>query len=74
MQLRQYLDENGIIHRFFAKKIGASPYMISEWMSGKTTPALETIDLIEKETKGKVTFRDWIIAKKNKKQPKEQSK
>jgi len=74
MQLRDYLEENGIIHRFFAHRVGANPQMLAEWLSGKVSPRLETIDLIEKETKGKVTFRDWIITKQNRKLLKAQSK
>lgn len=63
MKLKEYLKEFGIVHGFFAKKIGARPQHLSLWIAGKSKPRLETIALIEEATKGKVTFRDWITEK-----------
>jgi len=60
MKLRQYLKENGIVHKYFADKLGVKPPHLSMWISGRVKPSLKTIVMIEKETKGKVTILDWI--------------
>lgn len=63
MKLKDYLKEYGIVHAFFAKKIGTSSPQLSLWLSGRVKPRLEFIAAMEEATKGKVTFRDWIIEK-----------
>lgn len=74
MKLREYLKENGIVHGFFAKKLGTTSPQLSIWLGGKVKPKLEMIALIEEITKGKVSLRDWITEKPDPKQlnPEEQ--
>lgn len=64
MNLREYLKENGIVHGFFAKKLGTTSPKLSLWLSGNCKPRLETIVKIEEMTKGKVTAKDWIKVSK----------
>lgn len=71
MQLRKYLEENGIRHTFVAKKIGTEPSHLCRWLSGEVAPRLEAIVAIEELTKGQVTIHDWIkLSTKKKKLPK----
>ena len=63
MKLKKYLEENGIVHGFFAKKIGVSAPQLSVWKSGQSRPKLEHMLKIEEITKGKVSVRDWIEEK-----------
>lgn len=60
MKLKEYLVENGIVHGFFAKKLGVASSKLSIWISGQNRPRLETILIIEQLTKGKVKPEDWI--------------
>lgn len=63
MTLREYLTENGIVHSFFARKMGVTTTRLSLWLSGRSLPRLESIVQIEKMTKGAVKTEDWITAK-----------
>ena len=60
MKLREWLDLHGTRSAFFAKKIGVSPGCISNWMCGKNMPNPKYMLIIEKETKGRVTLKDWV--------------
>jgi transcriptional regulator with XRE-family HTH domain len=60
MKLRDWLNLHGMRSEFFAKKLGVTGSCISNWMRGKNTPKAHFMLLIEKETKGKVTLKDWV--------------
>lgn len=75
MQLRKYLEENGIRHSFIAKKIGTDSSHLCRWLSGDVAPRLEAVVAIEKITNGQVTIHDWIkLSEQKKKRSKNRSK
>jgi len=74
MKLREYLKENGIVHGFFAAKLGTTSQHLSIWLSGNSKPRLEMIAKIEELTKGKVALKDWITDKSDPKQQSTQNK
>lgn len=62
MELREYLEINGIKQRSFAKKIGISEFTLHHILNRNKDIMLSTALAIEKETKGKVKCKD--LAKK----------
>lgn len=59
MKLKEYLDENGIRHSFFADKIQVNKQQLHHYLKG-TTPNIEIIARIEIATGGKVKPYDWL--------------
>jgi len=55
MTLPEYLEKTGISNVDFARKIGVTPGMLSQWLSGHRPISPEKCVLIEKETAGQVT-------------------
>lgn len=65
MKLADWLrlpDENGRRRRKyeFARKIGVTPTMITEYAEGRSWPGRERMEAIVRETGGKVTPNDFI--------------
>ncbi len=60
MKLSEYIEENGLIKKFFAKKIGITEVTLRCWLSGKSLPNVKHALEIEKFTKGKIRCSDWI--------------
>ena len=58
MNLKEYLDVEGIKHQHFAKKIKISTKTLYLIMSGKTDPRLSICLKIEKGTKGQVKCQE----------------
>lgn len=59
MKLKTYLKKEGLTLREFAKKIGVTHAAIWKYSQGTRTPSLKNLKIIEKVTKGKVTYRDF---------------
>lgn len=70
MKLQEYLKHLGIRYCYFSNKIGVSPQRMRAWMIGKCRPPLELILLIEKETRGNVAIKDWLLCDKEDKENK----
>lgn len=65
MKLRDYLDNRGMTIKHFAKVINYSYQHISNTMLGYKKAGRKFMEIVEKETKGDVTFKDWDITLKN---------
>lgn len=63
MDLRKYLDANGIKYAFFAERIGISYVSLSKIFNG-AEPRLSLAIKIEDETSGKVKVRDLVSKEK----------
>lgn len=61
MKLKEYLQQNGIMQNFFAKKIGVTSNTINKWINEKGYPSLAAAILVEKASNGKVTLYDWDV-------------
>lgn len=59
MTLRQYLKQNGMSQVFFSKKIGVTAVSVYRYCKG-SKPSNLIIKIIEKETNGLVTNKDFI--------------
>ena len=66
MDLKEYLDSNGMKHKFFAEKLEISPQALSDIVTKKRAPRQKTAQKIVKLTKGKVTFEDLFKGKESK--------
>lgn len=60
MKLETYLEKNGIQKSAFAESIGETSVRLSKILHGRIRIDLETANAIHEETKGKVTFKDWL--------------
>lgn len=61
--LGQYLSDNNLTQTEFAQRIGVTPGRVHQLLNGKDgKPSLELAAKIEDETKGAVTFKDWLPA------------
>lgn len=59
--LGRYLTENKIKKSVFAGRIGVTPGRVSQLLQGKDgKPSLDLAALIERETGGAVSFKDWF--------------
>jgi len=59
--LGQYLLDNKITLTEFAQRIGVTPGRVHQLVNGKDgNPSLELAGKIQDETKGAVSFRDWL--------------
>ncbi|CCB87751.1 helix-turn-helix domain-containing protein [Simkania negevensis] len=63
MELKEYLESNGIKHKYFAEKVGISPQSLSDLVNKKTAPRQKTAQKIVELTKGEVTFEDLFKEK-----------
>ena len=59
-KLSKYLEDNGIMHKFFAKKIGVSTTTLSHILKNIRMPTLKTAIRIREETKEKISVDDWV--------------
>ena len=59
-RLKEYIHKNAIKQRGFAKKIGVSCATLYALMNDKHLPNLMDADLIQKATRGYVTFEHWV--------------
>ncbi len=60
MKLSTYLSHHKITDAAFGQTIGKERSVVSKYRTGIITPPLEVIALIEKATKRKVSFRDFL--------------
>ena len=60
MKLKNYLASENITDAVFAKTLGKDRSAITKYRSGKITPPLDVIAMIDKITKGSVSFRDFL--------------
>ena len=60
MDLRTYLDREGMTVSEFARRVGISHSNVLRWMSGAYRPSLAAMVAVEKETGGAVTARDFV--------------
>lgn len=60
MILSDWLKRNELTRRDFAKRIGVSPIMITEYCNGTAWPKRETMIAIARETNGEVTANDFM--------------
>jgi plasmid maintenance system antidote protein VapI len=69
MNLKEWLDENGIKRSAFAKLVDVGPPTISRIIGGDRVPSRELIIRIHDVTKGEVTWKDWPSQRKATGQP-----
>ena len=60
MRLREYMKRHGLRQVDVAQALGSYQANISELLSGKTPPKVETIQKIHAWTEGKVTANDLM--------------
>ena len=60
MQLKEYLEKNGIKNSFFANKLGITHQLLLRYLNNYNRPSLELMFKIEKETGGKVPIKEWL--------------
>lgn len=58
--LAVYLEEEGLVQKVFAQKVGVSQTTLTLILRGERMPSLEVAFQIEKVTKGKVKASDWL--------------
>ena len=61
MDLKEYLDSNGIRYKFFAEKLGISHSYMSRLMHKKIVPSPALALKIEELTQGKVSKEGLIF-------------
>lgn len=61
MKLKTWLKKTGKTQARFAASIGASQGQVSHWINGEVLPEFATMVKIQKATKGKVGFKDWLV-------------
>ncbi len=59
MKLTSYLKQSKISDTKFATKVGMTIYAVRKWKSGQRYPRYETMRMIHRVTKGKVSLKDW---------------
>jgi DNA-binding XRE family transcriptional regulator len=64
MHLKQYLDNNGIQYKVFAKKIGISLFTMQALLHKRRYPKYELALKIGYETSGAVNLYDWSLNEK----------
>lgn len=62
MNLRDWLEQNGVTGVGFGERIGVSQGAVSKIARGLVWPEAETIAAIERETDGQVTAADILAA------------
>jgi DNA-binding XRE family transcriptional regulator len=60
MGLREYLAITGETQEAFAKKVGVSRVTINSYLNKGVMPYLKHCLIIEKLTKGQVTYKDFL--------------
>jgi ribosome-binding protein aMBF1 (putative translation factor) len=60
MKLETYMKLHSVTDADLAETIGRCRTAVLRYRSGKITPPLSVIAKIEKATKGKVTFKDFV--------------
>jgi transcriptional regulator with XRE-family HTH domain len=50
-RLRRYLDTEGMSQVEFARRVGVSQPTVWEWINGKTSPSVDNLRAISRETK-----------------------
>ncbi len=63
MNLKQYLDDEGLMIKGLAKKLIIAPSYLSSIIHGKKKPSLRLAMQIEQKTNGKVTAQEIMDAK-----------
>ena len=64
MQLRAYLDQNGITPAEFAARVGSSESGVKKWLRGVRSPRHEMLERIREATAGAVTANDFHETRK----------
>lgn len=64
MTLADWLKQQGMSQRAFAKLIRSDQSHISDLVRGKMHPRAENIERIYKATNGSVRFEDWVRREK----------
>lgn len=57
--LAQFIRENGLKRKQFAKKIGTSECQLSRWINGAVIPRRQVRAMIEIITDGQVIAEEW---------------
>lgn len=60
MNLRPYLDENGISPAAFAREIRVEPASVHRYLTGERIPRLEILERIIQATNGAVQANDFF--------------
>ena len=60
MNLKQYIESNGIKKNFIAKKLGISVRYLYDLIDQKSIPSVKTAIEVEDLTEGKVKCREWL--------------
>lgn len=60
MKLADYLETKNIKPAVFARKIGKHRSSVLRFCKGTRKPDIETLEAIHRETKGKVTAKDFF--------------
>lgn len=60
MDLKDYLETEGIENKDFAVMVGVTRNTVTNWIHWHSMPHPKTIKRIEQVTNGKVTFKDLM--------------
>lgn len=60
MRLDQWLKERNIRKYIFARMIGVTPTMVTEYCEGRIWPGRDKMQAIARETHGDVTANDFV--------------
>jgi transcriptional regulator with XRE-family HTH domain len=63
--LADHLEQEGITHAEFARRLGVTDSAVWRWAHGERSPGLKLAFAIEKETGGKVSAVSWFSKKRS---------
>ncbi len=63
MKLKEYIKENGLVHSWFAEKVGLLPTTLSAFLCGRISLATKYWTKIILETKGQVSYEELAKSK-----------
>ena len=63
MKLKEYIKENGLVHSWFAEKVGLRPTTLSAFLCGRISLATKYWTKIILETNGQVSYEELALAK-----------
>jgi DNA-binding XRE family transcriptional regulator len=68
MKLRAWRERSGLSQARAAAKVGAKQKTWCQWEADATTPEIDFAEAIERLTSGSVAMRDWVRARRKKRQ------
>ena len=63
MELKEYIKENGLVHSWFAQRVGLRPTTLSAFFRGRISLPVKYWTKIIVETKGQVSYEELAKSK-----------